>query len=278
MFDYIIDKIEKADFVYKPFKMVYLEDFLSEEHFKIITTDAQIKFSPFSTTEDMLKTLLSSGYKPVSFPGCTTDINQYLNWYRNRGPERIWNTYNLTEGFGLSLRLQQYKNQFIKDLVDFLNTERFLRCLKTKFAKNREVSVETAIQKYVTGYEISPHPDIRKKCLTYMVNINTDEQSEIDDIHTSFLSFNPEYEWVRKNWRTKTTDRCWVPWSWCHKHFEQRKNNSISIFAPSDDSLHAVKLDYDHCKYQRTQIYGNLWYKNPRPYSPANWKQLQRSS
>ena len=35
------------------------------------------------------------------------------------------------------------------------------------------------------------------------------------------------------------------------------------MFRPNSKpaSLHAVKLNYDHLEYQRTQIYGNLMFK-----------------
>ena len=48
------------------------------------------------------------------------------------------------------------------------------------------------------------------------------------------------------------------------------------IFKPdsSPPTLHAVKLDYNHLIYQRTQIYGNLMYKNARKYIPSNYKDL----
>ena len=36
------------------------------------------------------------------------------------------------------------------------------------------------------------------------------------------------------------------------------KNNSIVLFKPDIDTLHAIKLDYNHNKFQRTQLYGNL--------------------
>ena len=48
------------------------------------------------------------------------------------------------------------------------------------------------------------------------------------------------------------------------------------MFAPDYNTLHAVKLDYDHTKLQRTQVYGNLWYKNDSipKVKKANWKTL----
>ena len=41
-----------------------------------------------------------------------------------------------------------------------------------------------------------------------------------------------------------------------------RENNTLLMFAPMSmpPSLHAVKLDYDDLKSQRTQVYGNLFF------------------
>ena len=49
-------------------------------------------------------------------------------------------------------------------------------------------------------------------------------------------------------------DRCWVPWHWCETIKKQTDNNSVVIFAPDDDTIHAVNTDYQHLDYQRTQI------------------------
>ena len=42
---------------------------------------------------------------------------------------------------------------------------------------------------------------------------------------------------------------------------QQKQNNSIVIFSPSFDTMHAVKASYCHLGGQRTQAYGNLWFK-----------------
>lgn len=106
-----------------------------------------------------------------------------------------------------------------------------------------------------------------------MLNINTDEESEKLNIHTKFLKFKKQYEWIYDFWKKNPdTERCWVPWNWCDSFFEQSKNNSISIFAPTNDTLHSIKLDYDHDNFQRTQIYGNVWYKNYNNKKPFIWK------
>ena len=52
-----------------------------------------------------------------------------------------------------------------------------------------QCSIDTGIQKYLDGYEISPHPDLRKKVLTFMININTSEQAFKESYHTHYLEF-----------------------------------------------------------------------------------------
>ena len=274
MFNYLLDKINEAEFQTDPFKFIYLEDFLSDEHFRLITRNPQMKFPEFEDADKLVEHLNMRDYKPVPFPGCTTDVGQYLKWYKGdtniKSPDHA---RGLIEGFGIAYRVQRYHNETIKQLMDFLNSKEFLNTLRSKFKKTGEYTVETAIQKYLTGYEISPHPDIRKKCLTYMLNINPDKKADEMGLSTHFMKFKEEKQHISKFWNDNPgTDRCWVPWDWCDTVFEQKANNSITIFAPDNDTMHAVKLDYDMLKTQRTQIYGNLWYANKPRVKGSTWQ------
>ena len=56
--------------------------------------------------------------------------------------------------------------------------------------------------------------------------------------------------------------------------FIQKKNNSIVIFSPSDDTIHAVKANYQHLNGQRTQVYGNFWYKEKQKLATMEWENL----
>jgi hypothetical protein len=38
--------------------------------------------------------------------------------------------------------------------------------------------------------------------------------------------------------------------------------------------MHAVRANYDHLSHQRTQFYGNLWYKDERIDHRPIWKDL----
>jgi hypothetical protein len=181
----------------------------------------------------------------------------------------------LLEGVGIAFRLQTYEDTILEELVNFFNSDKWHTCIKEKFNKTRNTRVETAIQKYLSGYEISPHPDIRKKCATYMININHPNAENLE-LHTHFMKFKPGMQSIYKYWaKNLEQDRCWVPWDWADTCFKHSKNNSITMFAPDNDTLHAVKLSYDHLNFQRTQFYGNLWYTDEPKYSKKTWKHLE---
>lgn len=276
MFEYLLEKIKNQNFSTSPFKHIYIDNWLSERHFQEIVNDPSIKVATHHNTEALIKTLQDFDYKAIPFPGCTPDVNKYLEWYN--GKKVSFKLDDILEGFGMSFRMMAYKNQLIKELIEYLNSPDFHSVLQEKFDKNRPTTVETAVQKYMDGYEISPHPDIRRKCLTYMVNINPSEQAESLNIHTHYLRFKPKYQSIYKYWQNNSdTDRCWVPWNWCDTVYQQTKNNSIVIFAPNDDTMHAVKADYDHLATQRTQIYGNLWYTDMEKLKTESWKDLEKT-
>jgi hypothetical protein len=276
MFDYLIEKIQRIEFQTHPFRYVYIADWLSDQHFAEITADPQIRLAPQNTLDQLLQTLDQHHYSPEPFPGCTTNIDHYREWYHSDRAARFES--DLLEGFGIAFRLREYRTPLIQELIAFLNSDRFHSAIKAKFDRTGNTRVETAIQKYLSGYEISPHPDIRKKCLTYMVNINTHPASEHADIHTHLLEFDSAHQHIYQYWQQhQDHDRCWVPWSWCESRWQHRRNNSIVMFAPDDRSLHAVKLEYDHLPWQRTQIYGNLWYRKgsvPTIAVRGDWRRL----
>ena len=274
-FNYLLEKIMDAPFIDKGFPFLYIEDWFEKDHFEMITKSPQINLPEYETTELLIKDLQKNSYSPVTFPGTVTDIKKYLQWYNHRNVSGPSHAHGLLEGFGIVFRMDNYIEPKIKELINFLNSSVFLSQLMLKFNKSGKTRVETAIQKYLTGYEISPHPDIRKKCLTYMVNINPSNDMDNMDINTHFMTFKKEKNWIPKYWDDNPLiDRCWVPWDWCETQFIHRKNNSITMFAPENRSIHAVKLDYDHCKNQRTQIYGNLWYLKSDTIKQPTWRDL----
>jgi len=272
-FSYLSEKIKNAEFKEDPFKHVFIEDFLKQEHLDIILSDKQIHFDEAKNTEELIETLHKKDYKVQNFPGCTTDLEEYLHHYNNDSfPHGRKGTP--IESYGVTFRLSRIKNEFIKELTEYLNDKEFKQTLEEKFEIKKQTRIITAIQKNLSHYEISPHPDVREKQLTYLLNINKDDTVDNQPVHTNLLRFKPEWEYIKDYWKTNfEKNTTWVPWDWCETRFVTNKNNSIVLFKPSVDTLHAVRMIYDHTKFQRTQLYGNLMGLDP-VVEPMDYKDL----
>tara|TARA_R110000868_G_scaffold244812_1_gene501261 strand:+ start:416 stop:1069 length:654 start_codon:yes stop_codon:yes gene_type:complete len=160
-------------------------------------------------------------------------------------------------GTDVVLRLNT-KAGITKEINDLFSGQDFKEVITSKFDISTCNSFyhDGGIQKYLSGYEITPHPDIRRKAFTYMININPEG---IDgDIYTHFMKMKPEYEYQYEIW--KSIDRKWIEWNRCETVFRHTINNSITMFKPKFNTIHAIKLNYDDSKYRRTQIYGNFWH------------------
>lgn len=262
-FDYLLEKLANADIQQEPFPYLYIENFFSEEDFNEITAAQEIKFEPVNNDNELFEQLFAHDYKIIHFPGCTTSQKDYLAWHKDKKRGKHSNN-TACEGMGMTLRLKNAKTTVLSEIQDYMKSEVFNKVMASRFGIDlAECSVDNGIQKYLDGYEISPHPDVRKKALTFMININPHANSADLEHHTHLLSFKPEYSYVPEFWIHNTgVERAWVPWSWCNSIVRQTANNSIVIFAPSNITMHAVKADYDHLQAQRTQLYGNLWFKN----------------
>ena len=257
----IIEKIENSTFKTTPFKHLEVFDLFADSEFSRVVESNEITIHPAKDDKELFKALLDSGYRIIPFPGCVTDPDEYIEWHSSK--RRVQKTKSSCEGFGVVLRLEVPASDAIVELNEFISSERFVHCIAEKFEIVLEqCDYDCGIQKYVDGYEISPHPDVRKKALTYMVNINPGANSNETQIHTSYLEFKKEWRYVREYWEGRNdVDRCWVPWDWCNVVKQQTQNNSMIMFSPASDTMHAVKADYNHLEHQRTQLYGNLWYK-----------------
>lgn len=273
-FSYLTQKIKNSEFSLDPFQHIYIEDFFDNDDFKEIINCYEISAPNASSDQELIEGLKSRGYKVIDFPGCITDSDQYIKWHQTK--DKIAKTHSACEGFGMVLRLYEKKSRILIELEEYLLSDEFNEAISDKFGFClRECKVDGGIQKYLDGYEISPHPDIRRKAATYMVNINPSDTSEMSDHHTHYLRFKPSKNYVSTFWQYNPDyDRDWVPWDWCETVKQQYKNNSIVIFSPSNDTMHAVKANYNHLVTQRTQLYGNLWYLNCEA-KPLRWEQLQ---
>lgn len=276
-FGYLIAKIQAADFVEHPFRHIYIKKFFNPQHFQEIVTSPEVALRQARDDQDLLHILHDTGYQAITFPGTTTNLKEYIRWHKERDPRRHTNV-ETCEGLGVTLRLNRYKcGSTLGQLNTFFASAEFLAALHEKFSlDNTKTYVDNGLQKYLDGYEISPHPDIRSKVLTYMININPAQESEHIDFHTHYMQFIPQRDYVKHYWRGNAeVDRCWVPWEWCETIKMQRKNNSIVVFAPADDTLHAVRAAYNHLETQRTQFYGNLWLRDVGLKGKPSWRDYE---
>jgi hypothetical protein len=273
-FDYLIERVGEAPFTDAPYRHVYIDALFKPEHLTEILATPEIRIPSAINDEDLFEKLFDAGYKIINFPGCIIDRKKYIEWHKDRSLRAPH--HSACEGFGVTLRLETPRSALMAELKDFLSGDAFNAALASKFGVVfADTTVDHGVQKYLDGYEISPHPDIRKKALTYMVNINPHPLAEALIHHTHYMQFRAEHAYVQSFWAThEDVERCWVPWDWCETHSVQTKNNSMVIFAPSDNTLHAVKAAYDHLGGQRTQLYGNLWYKAEANLAKLEWEDL----
>ena len=275
MFSYLLDKIKAAEFSEIPFQHIEIKNIFLREHLDEILSSPEINVAGLSSDEQLFRSLFDLGYKIIDFPGCIQDRTNYIRWHRNKEKSSITNT--ACEGFGMTVRMAAASTPIIQSLIEFVSGDAFQDALAEKYGIRRDdVVYDCGIQKYLDGYEISPHPDIRKKALTYMVNINPGADSEAQDHHTHYLQLKDKYKYVQSFWAgNPKQERCWVPWDWCESIKIQNLNNSMVIFSPSSDTMHAVKANYDHLASQRTQIYGNFWYHRVPIEAEPRWEDLE---
>lgn len=271
-FDYLLDKINQAAFRTDPFRHIWIDDFFTAAYFAALTAAPEINVSA-PADDALLDALFEQGYRIIDFPGCVTDRQTYIRW-RREGPSSRALHHSACEGFGMALRLTAPRSPVVAELDAFLKSERFQNVLADKFGIDRTTTFnDSGIQKYLDGYEISPHPDVRQKAATYMVNINPGVDSHTRPHHTRYLRFTPPYRYVQTYWEAHPeAERCWVPWDWCETVSEQPRNNSLVAFAPDNNTMHGIKARYDHLAAQRTQLYGNLWHKEAAKLTKPEWE------
>ena len=257
--DYLLTKLADAEIRHEPFPHLYVEDFLGDTDFHELVTSPEIGVPPATTNREMFAYLDEAGYQAIEFPGCTKSRSEYIAWLEESVRPRA--THAACEGQGMALRCAKPTSPGVKALDAFFRSDDFRATVLAKFGIAAPVTLDCGLQKYLNGYEISPHPDIRQKALTWMFNANPGQDSEHSDYHTHYMTFTKDWDFVRRFWRDhREAETCWVPWDWCHTEKRQTANNSLVVFAPRFDTLHAVRARYDHLGAQRTQFYGNLWY------------------
>ena len=288
-FSYLLKKIEESDITEKPFEFILIENFLNQNDFENIIKLPQINLPNSNDSKELFHNLSLNGWQHISHPGTLSNTNEYLRW---RSKNNNINTLkglcgdaaqkDLCEGAGFALRLKILP-PILKELVDFFKSKEFIEVCKKKFSfkgNSNSWRLDSGLQKYLHGYEISPHPDIREKALTWMLNLNQIGKEQ-ETFHTQFLKFKKEKNYIYDLWEYHPMiQRQWVPWHWTENVYQQNQNNSITFFSPSNKSLHAIKAYYYDLNVQRTQLYGNIFYEDifdptfKSNFASSSWRDL----
>ncbi len=155
-FDYIIDKINKSELSTKPFLHLELNDLFTPEHFEELVKTKELNINGCKNDKDLFENLFDKGYRIIDFPGCINDHNEYIRWHEHKHSSQKINT--ACEGFGVVLRLKEHKSAILSELTRFLESDEFIQCISNKFGVQAEnCNYDCGIQKYLDGYEISPH-------------------------------------------------------------------------------------------------------------------------
>lgn len=109
--------------------------------------------------------------------------------------------------------------------------------------------------------------------------MNTSDIVESADCHTHILKFKNEYKFIEECWHLNCNiQTTYVPWEYCDTVKVINKNNTMLIFKPDvkPASLHGIKTNFNNLEFQRTQLYGNLYYSKRKNLGNMNYKQLLR--
>lgn len=232
--DCIIKKIEEAEIIVKPFPHIVISNFLEDDDLIDILDNIDI---------DNLN-VIDKKYKLVQYPGAKTTTEELT-----KRPTGVGLVYALKE---------EYSKNNIK-LNTILDSDEFKQTLMKKL--NIPTNIDGwnvyQINKDLNGYEISPHPDITGKVITYQLNLSNTDILNNFDLGTKFHIIKPEYlKYI--NELSKQRKRPWGKWEWFNegKSIPYQKNTFMA-FAPSDISYHSVKLEnYPQQKHQRTMLRG----------------------
>lgn len=273
----ILDKIGATDLRVEPFEHLYIDNLLEPEDFDVVVRSPEVDVGPCASDEELCDRLGRSGWKIKFHPGCIGQLDEYLRWHA--GLTDTVRNQETCEGYGVAFRLGRFPDGRLKEIAAFFESDEFLAALARKFSIDyAATSKEAGLHKYLDGYEISPHPDWRKKALTVMINVNPSPISEHLDFHTHYMALKPCWRFIEEFWAaTPDADRCWVPWDWCDTVYRQTANNSLVAFAPGNDTFHAVRARYDHLQTQRTQFYANLNFTSLTPQPRMrSWREVQQ--
>ena len=232
--NYILKKIEDAVIIEKPFPHIIIPNLLEDDNLTNIIDNIEI---------DNLNEI-EKKYTKVHYPGAKS-TNEKLT--------------NRPTGIGLVYALKEEYSKNNIELNTILTSKDFKEVLFKKFKIPTNIDGWNVFQinKDLNGYEISPHPDITGKVITYQINLSNMDTLDNYDLGTKLHRIKPEcLKYIKEISSIKK--RPWGKWEWFDEGISiPYKQNTFMAFAPSDISYHSVKLEnYPQEKCQRTMLRG----------------------
>ena len=272
---YLTEKIEASEPRKTPYKHLIIENYLEQKELEAILTDERTQTETCENDETLCRELNRKGYKPSWLPGSTDNIEDYL---ASRTEKRKISLNTTCKSKGMAFALKKISSgSTLDEVINYMRSDEYWdaiyrACKVNKNDKQRYV----AYTKYLDGHEISPHTDSRHKPVTFLLNLNQKNLNLPEESNTKIMRLKKEYKYIAEYWKyNKNVDRCWLPWDCCETVNEHSKNNSLLILPASNTSFHAIKLDYNHLKGQRSMIYGSAWGKSERFYEFPTWDDLE---
>ena len=277
-YSYLSEKVREATSRTKPYKHYVIEDFLSTEDLAEVLEDKRTKIKRAADDREVIKNLEKMGYKASWLPGSTQHAEAYLNQREGKG---ITDKNSTCEGIGMAFALKGQEageaNYGVQSLVEYLRADEFWNTLLKKCRINgKDKRKYVAYTKYLDGHELAPHTDSRHKPITFLLNLNSPDLALPKESNTRIMELKPEYRYIAEYWKyNESSDRCWLPWSWCKTIDIHEKNNSLLIIPASNTSFHGIRLNYCHLKAQRSMIYGSAWGEEAKQYECPTWEDLR---
>ncbi len=264
-FDHAVRKIKAQPIETDPFPHIYVEEIFPPAYYRA-----------------MLDRIAAVGkFVPTLYPGVAVDLSA-----------KTFRDYGLTcENFE--------KDEELSCLHHFLKSDEFSRLLLEKFSasdswgpRGSAIPVEKHayfkggqgdftcvfdLHKDLPGYEISPHPDVTSKIVTFLFYFTPND--DLNRFGTMLCRVKPGCEeklahasrsklsslllratepFVGKAYGLGQKDK-WFPWDLFDVvKVAQAKPNSLLVFAPNSESYHAVRMDIapDHPLQERQTLRG----------------------
>jgi len=195
-----------------------INDFLGESLFQELISHPDINLGPCTDMSELNGSLNVAGWEVQLHPGCIATFAEYRQVREGKALYKDANSYGhasrhqLLSGSGIAYRYQRSESSAIQDRISLFHGGELLKTLYEKFEIHHETTYDCGLQKYLHGYEIPPHPDIRSKALAFMLNLNTDPQSNLAEYHTHFMRLKSKYHYLYKFWDNHDEiQHCWIP-------------------------------------------------------------------